>query len=115
VIVKSDFNGKTVYTRYYHLDPDSMGDLKKGAVVPVGAVLGKEGTDGGKYPQHVDLAVCTAVAGRNIDFSTIEDASPIMEEGVRQLHALAKANPNSPDYSDYKNKPVFKHGETTTS
>jgi hypothetical protein len=114
VVESKDQSGQTIYTRYYHLDPDSMGDLSRGKTVPVGAVLGKEGTDGGKYPPHVDLAVSTSLNGKNIDFNNMIDASPMMNEGFRKLNELAKAELVTTEYSDYLNVD-YKHGKKTNA
>jgi len=111
IVASKKEDGQTVYARYYHLDPKSMVGLSVNKPVAVGDLLGREGTDGGIFPQHIDLGVSTSLVGDNLDFSKMVDASPVMEDGTRKLKALADSNPTNPAYADYKKKPIFKGGE----
>lgn len=108
VLIKSNFNGMPIFVRYYHLDPDSI-VVKEGDIVEIGTVIGREGTDGGKYPPHCDFCV-RKICGTNLNFldCPIIEASPILNNMWKILNAKAKYD------SDYEldfSKLMTKHPE----
>jgi murein DD-endopeptidase MepM/ murein hydrolase activator NlpD len=98
IIVKSDWGGTPIYVRYYHLNTDSI-SLNPGDYVVVGERIGREGTDGGAYPQHCDFEV-KKIVGTNPDYVDCQriECSPILDAMWNKLHSLA----DIPEYSDFK-------------
>jgi murein DD-endopeptidase MepM/ murein hydrolase activator NlpD len=107
VVVESEFEGQKIYTRYYHLTPDSVKSLSEGQEIEIGTLIGEEGTDGGKYPPHTDFEVTTALVGLNTDHKTRIDATAVLNEGLKVLNEKAKTDNQ---FSDYK-KIQYKHGK----
>jgi murein DD-endopeptidase MepM/ murein hydrolase activator NlpD len=106
VLVKSEYKGDPIYVRYFHLDPDSI-RVKKGDSVEIGTVIGREGTDGGKYPPHCDFCV-RKICGNNTNFLDCPkiEATPILDNMWLVLHERAK---NDLDYALDFTKLITKH------
>lgn len=90
VIVESEFNGEQIYVRYFHLAYGSV-RLRKGDTVEIGTVVGREGTDGGKYPQHCDFGA-RKVVGTNTNYldCPVFEVSPILDNMWKTLHPKAE-------------------------
>lgn len=94
VIVESTWEGKPVYVRYFHLSPTSIPkELTKGVYVEIGSIIGREGTDGGKYAPHCDFGV-RAIQGMNTNFLDCPkvEATGILDNMWRVLHAKAETD-----------------------
>lgn len=102
VITKSEFRGKDIYVRYYHLSTRSI-ILNEGDFVYLGDIVGREGTDNGAYPPHCDFEV-REIQGLNNTYrqSTRIDCTPLMDWSVNLLK-----DKNLDDFQSI----VFKHGE----
>jgi hypothetical protein len=92
VIVESTWDGKRIYVRYFHLSPDSI-TLSVNDSVGIGTIIGHEGTDGGKYPQHCDFGV-RIISGMNTNYldCLVMEASPILDNMWKILHPLAESD-----------------------
>jgi len=89
IIVTSEWEGVPIYVRYFHLDPSSI-SLVKGNPVEIGSIIGKEGTDNGKYPQHCDFGV--RIIGSNPNYLDCAETqcSPILDNMWNVLHKDAE-------------------------
>jgi len=90
VLVKSvSPEGKSIYVRYFHLRPQSI-NLVKGDQVDIGTIVGREGTDGGKYHQHCDFEV-REIRGGNYNYrDTLRiEATPYLNRMWNTLHGMA--------------------------
>lgn len=108
VLIRTVFQGVPIYVRYFHLDPDSI-KVREGDTVEIGTVLGREGTDGGKYPPHCDFGV-RKICGSNTNYldCPVLEATPILDNMWRVLNAKAEYDS---DYElDFK-KLMTKHPE----
>lgn len=92
VLVKSVWEGKDVYVRYFHIAYGSH-KVKVWDSVHIGTVLGREGTDGGVYPPHCDFEV-RKIAGLNANYFDGErlEATPILDNMWKVLNPQAETN-----------------------
>jgi len=86
IVVKSTFNGKDVYVRYFHVRYGSH-SWKKGDTVSVGTILGRQGTDNGKYPEHCDFEI-REIASHSPDYwaATRVEATGVLNAMWKALH-----------------------------
>lgn len=106
VLVKSTFQGKSIYVRYFHVEYGSHA-VRTGQSVKIGTVIGSEGTDNGRYPPHCDFEV-REIKGTNYNYFDCPriDATDVLDNMWKVLHA--KADTDGAFEKDFK-KLIAKH------
>lgn len=113
VLVKSDLIGTDgkkceIYVRYYHMDPGTI-TVNIGDDVLLGTVLGEQGTDGGRYPEHCDFAV-NIIKDGNYNYNQTQrvECTPVLNYMWNVLSERAKTDPDlALDFTTL----VCKHGK----
>jgi hypothetical protein len=109
IIVTTVYNGTPLYVRYFHLDINSI-RLVEGMNVSIGTIVGREGTDNGKYPQHCDFGA-RIISNSNPNYLDCQEfqVNPILDKMWKTLHPKAIGEDADPIFKQDFVKLIAKH------
>lgn len=103
VLVQSRYKEDIIFLRYYHLDSDSIraAGIRAGNIVFPGDVLGREGTDHGKYIPHCDFEIRLSPSlSAGYHEARRIDCTPFLDDVIPKFRT--KAQLGEAKYRDYK-------------